>query len=131
MSDIALKITVLEAENDLLRERVAFLERSIGSDRAVPRVLGLTATESRVLAVLVVRVEASKDQILTIAYNNVHGDELPDPKIIDVFICKIRAKLRPFDIGIDTIWGQGYRLRPEMKKRIQDLLATESQAEAA
>ncbi|YBV98388.1 helix-turn-helix domain-containing protein [Phyllobacteriaceae bacterium JZ32] len=38
-------------------------------------------------------------------------DEEPLIKIIDVFICKLRKKLRPLDIKIETIWGRGYRLQ--------------------
>ena len=42
------------------------------------------------------------------------GIDEPEPKIIDVFMCKLRRKLA--DAGasgvvIDTIWGQGYILR--------------------
>ena len=35
----------------------------------------------------------------------------PEPKIIDVFICKLRRKLELADargMSIDTVWGQGY-----------------------
>jgi len=42
------------------------------------------------------------------------GIDESEPKIIDVFICKLRRKIA--DAGasgvvIDTIWGQGYFLR--------------------
>ena len=38
----------------------------------------------------------------------------PEPKIIDVFICKLRRKLEiagARGVSIDTVWGQGYTLR--------------------
>ena len=38
----------------------------------------------------------------------------PEPKIIDVFICKLRRKLElagASGVSIDTVWGQGYILR--------------------
>ena len=38
----------------------------------------------------------------------------PEPKIIDVFICKLRRKLEiagARGVSIDTVWGQGYILR--------------------
>ncbi len=49
-------------------------------------------------------------------YENLYdysADEAPMPKIIDVYVCKIRNKLK--DAGVDpdvieTVWGQGYRL---------------------
>src|SRR5262249_60589791 len=47
--------------------------------------------------------------------NHLYGglDE-PEPKIIDVFICKLRKKLVNASGGkdyVETIWGRGYRLR--------------------
>ena len=47
--------------------------------------------------------------------NHLYGglDE-PELKIIDVFVCKIRKKLREATGGhdyIETVWGRGYVLR--------------------
>ena len=42
------------------------------------------------------------------------GMDEPEPKIIDVFICKLRRKLElagASGVSIDTVWGQGYILR--------------------
>ena len=42
------------------------------------------------------------------------GIDEPGPKIIDVFICKLRKKLSNASGGysyIDTVWGDGYKLR--------------------
>ena len=69
------------------------------------------------------------------------GMDEPEVKIIDVFICKVRAKL--LKVGspdaIETVWGQGYRWNkavkvltpdggflsmetsPELTERIEDL----------
>ncbi len=33
-----------------------------------------------------------------------------EPKIVDVYICKIRKKLTPLGVRIDTLWGRGYAL---------------------
>ena len=41
------------------------------------------------------------------------GINEPKPKIIDVFICKLRKKLAAAAGGdkcIETVWGRGYRL---------------------
>ena len=40
------------------------------------------------------------------------ADEEPDAKIIDVYVCKIRKRLKPLGVEIQTIWGKGYRLLP-------------------
>ena len=73
----------------------------------------LTAKEFRIIEFLALRKGAvlSKDAFLQHLYG---GIDEPEPKIIDVFMCKLRRKLA--DAGatgvvIDTIWGQGYILR--------------------
>lgn len=54
-----------------------------------------------------------KDHLYSAMYFDVaDADSLPSPKIVDVIICKIRAKL-PDRIGkIATVWGQGFRFEP-------------------
>ncbi len=50
---------------------------------------------------------ASREEILAYLY----GANQPDQKILDVFICKIRRKLRLLGApgAIETVWGRGYR----------------------
>lgn len=46
-------------------------------------------------------------------YDRLYGaniDEGPEPKTIDVHICKLRKKLKGTQYSIETIWGTGYRL---------------------
>ena len=51
----------------------------------------------------------SKDAFLNHLYGSI---EEPEPKIIDVFMFKLRRKLAGASgVVIDTIWGQGYILR--------------------
>lgn len=76
------------------------------------RSLNLTAREFAVLRLLVLRRGAvvRKQAMLTHLYAQ-DSDE-PDPKIIDVFVCKLRRKLAQAggqDL-IATVWGVGYRL---------------------
>ena len=75
--------------------------------------LDLTAKKFRTIEFLDLRKGAvlSKDAFLNHLYG---GIDEPEPKIIDVFMCKLRRKLA--DAGatgvvIDTIWGQGHILR--------------------
>jgi DNA-binding response OmpR family regulator len=41
------------------------------------------------------------------------SDDGPVEKIIDVFVCKIRKKISGCGITIETVWGQGYRLKKD------------------
>ena len=75
----------------------------------------LTAREFDVLELLVQTrgTVMPKQMILEQLYGTV---EVPDQKIIDVFVCKIRRKLRDATGGngvIDTVWGRGYIVRQE------------------
>lgn len=71
----------------------------------------LTNKEFTILALLVMRRNStvSKEMILDHLYC---GRDEPQLKIIDVFLCKLRAKLAHAlggQIRIDTVWGRGYR----------------------
>ncbi len=75
--------------------------------------LPLTAKEFRIVEFLALRKGAvlSKAAFLSHLYG---GMDEPEPKIIDVFMCKLRRKLDDAGaqgVSIDTVWGQGYILR--------------------
>ncbi len=77
---------------------------------------GLSPRESRVLHALqrAGKRPLTKNGLMAVAYSDVPDTEWPQVKIIDVFVCKIRKKLREAnaDFEIETIWGLGYRLSP-------------------
>jgi len=109
--DVERRLEVVEQENLLLRERVAFLEAILIDCVRPPVEWGLTHQETRVFGVLVNRELATKDAIMAGLYSDKAGAEGEvDPKIVDVFVCKIRKKLKPFGVEIHTVWGQGYAL---------------------
>jgi two-component system cell cycle response regulator CtrA len=92
-----------------LEERVRQLEEILApSSVDIPVEWGLTVTEKRVYACLATRAMASKAMI----FQSLYSDQLeePDPRIIDVFVCKLRKKLKPFGIAIATVRGEGYAL---------------------
>jgi two-component system cell cycle response regulator CtrA len=73
----------------------------------------LTGREYQTLELLALRrgKTLTKDIFLSSLYG---GQDEPGPKIIDVFICKLRKKLAPATNGghvIETVWGGGYVLR--------------------
>ena len=70
----------------------------------------LTEKEYQMLELLSLRkgTTLSKEVILNHLYG---GADEPEPKIIDVFICKLRKKLALASNGynyIETVWGRGY-----------------------
>ena len=84
--------------------------------------LHLTGKEYQILALLALRQGSTltKEMFLNNLYGDVDVDE-PEPKIIDVYICKLRKKLANASGGlnyIETVWGRGYALREPMKRAI-------------
>jgi two-component system cell cycle response regulator CtrA len=44
------------------------------------------------------------------------GEDVPEQKVIDVYVCKIRRKIMEATGGLDcveTVWGRGYLYRAE------------------
>jgi two-component system cell cycle response regulator CtrA len=115
-------IAALEAENDALRAKVADMERMFGFRNSVPYIFGLTTSEGKVLSLLIERADANKHQLLTAVMADRVQEEEPEMKIIDVYICKIRNKLKPFGIESETMWGRGYRLPSAEKAKIASYL---------
>lgn len=116
-------VASIERENDELRERVAALEGQLGMLFDAPLVLELTGQEARIFGMLLRRDVLTKDAAMLGLYGHRNADEEAEPKIIDVFICKMRKKLTPFGIAIETIWGRGYRMPAVSKAAAQALVA--------
>ena len=80
------------------------------------RPLHLTRKELAVLELLILHrgTAVSKDMFLDYLY--AASAHEPEPRIIDVFVCKLRKKLikAAGDDGyIETVWGRGYMLPSE------------------
>ncbi len=105
----------LAAENETLRERITQLEEAMAATTInVPAEYRLTPTEETIFRHLMTRAEVRTEGLMTLLYGGRNVGRLqPDSKIVPVLICKIRAKVRPFGVKIDTIWGRGYALRRE------------------
>lgn len=75
----------------------------------------LTGKEYQMLELLSLRkgITLTKEAFLNHIYG---GRDEPELKIIDVFICKLRKKLRAAGADcVETVWGRGYVLRdPEL-----------------
>ncbi len=124
MADYAARCAVLERENETLRDRIVWLEQKIGLDFEAPLELRLTSHESRLLGVLKKAPGAvSKEGLMNIVYHErVTDGEVPEVKIVDVFVCKLRKKLKPLGIEIVTHWGRGYSLSRAGKDRLAAII---------
>lgn len=102
-------------------------------DRAIvvecTRLFKVTRLQASLLSVLIRRKEASKEMLHQVVetcrhtrLNKSDALETTDPKIVDVVIYHIRQKLKPHLLEVTTLWGHGYCMAPEMRKRAADLL---------
>lgn len=128
MSDWQARVAVVERENDILRERIAALESVLGMVMEVPVALGigLTPTEGKILGMLLTRDFVPREAIHVALYQSrPDADSVPELKIIDVLICKIRAKLKGLcNARIETKVGEGYYIRPPEKDALRAALAS-------
>lgn len=71
---------------------------------------GFTGSEARLLSMLIFDKMVAKESIYVALYGGRQGD-IAEPKIIDVFVCKVRKKIAELGWGfkIVTLWGRGYR----------------------
>jgi DNA-binding response OmpR family regulator len=78
---------------------------------AMQKIFGLTATEVGLLMTLIQNTSVPKTRINNMAH-----------RTIDVHICHIRARLHPFGIAIATLWGYGYQLPVDDRRKVMDLI---------
>lgn len=117
--DQTARLEALEAENERLQDRILVLEELLGIGIEWPLFLGLTPHEGKLLGALMKRELQSKESLLLALYGHKPDGDMPEIKIIDVFVCKARKKLARFGIRIDTVWGEGYRLPFGMREKIR------------
>ena len=118
-------VLALERENEVLLERIAGLEEKLGLRVEVPFALGLSGQEARLFGMLLKRDLVTKDAGMVALYAHKSSGEEADQKIVDVFICKMRKKLAPFSIIVETHWGQGWFLGQRSKEIARAMLPSE------
>lgn len=99
----------LQKQVDELELRLEDLESAL-TRHGCPFIAGLTATEERFAQLIREKSPGvvSKQSALDLMYAFRADGEQPEIKIIDVFVCKIRPKLEPLGILIETAWARGY-----------------------
>ena len=107
----------LREERDEAQERVRQLEDALGINIPFPRSMNLTPTEAVFLGVILRRKYVSIEA-LHIALNK----EDSTNNLIKVHICKLRRKLKKFNIHFKTDWGNGFQMEPMQKTLLRNLV---------
>jgi DNA-binding winged helix-turn-helix (wHTH) protein len=64
-------------------------------------------------------VAITKQMFLSYLYSN--SVDAPEPKIVDVFMCKVRKKLKDQGYDVITEWGRGYMLSAESHAKVSQI----------
>jgi two-component system, OmpR family, phosphate regulon response regulator PhoB len=101
-----------DKEEVLLRVGELVLDRSRHEVRAAERMIDCTATEFKLLAILMERQGRvqERDRLLTDVWGY---DSVIDTRTVDTHMRRLRDKLGPYGSYIETIRGFGYRLAPQ------------------
>jgi hypothetical protein len=88
------------------------------------RLFKVTRQQAFLLSVLIRRNEVSKETMHQIIEQSrgPDKDNQTDPKMVDVVICNLRKKLKKTPLKIETMWGCGYFMKPDMRKLALELL---------
>lgn len=99
------------------------IEADTGIVRAGQGVASLSPMEMEIFARLAeVRPRMlTKDALFDWLYQ-LDEDGGPDPTILRIYMSKIRRKIRPLGLEIETIWGRGWCFRCEHSVSIQRAL---------
>jgi DNA-binding winged helix-turn-helix (wHTH) protein len=121
-------MSAVAPETARLRDRVEELERLLGMRPVLPRMWGLTGREADVLGILLRRQVMTHAQLFEAIWG---GDSDCSVKIVEVMVCKLRAKLRPHGIAIRTEHGVGYFVPSDSKAKARaQIAAHERECEA-
>lgn len=118
-------------DHDTLLNRIDELETELGMKTDVPPEFHIPRNMGALLGMLMKREIVTREGAVMAIYRGMPNtwDKEPDPKIIDVFICKLRTRLKKYDIKVSCKWGLGYFIDGENKRRLRELIA-QSRAEA-
>jgi hypothetical protein len=79
-------------------------------DRAAVQVFRLTPMQAKLLLLMIRLTEVSRERV------GMAGN------LLSVHICGLRKQLKRFNIAIDTLWGGGYQLSAENRRKVTELL---------
>ncbi len=88
------------------------------------RLFKITRLQASLLGVLINRNEVSKDTMHQIIESRrPPGKEETDPKMVDVVICHLRKRLKPYSLKINTLWACGYYMEPYQRRSILEMVS--------
>lgn len=119
------QVVALIEERDTLREQVRQLEELLRPTIILPAAWRLSRMEADFLNALRAAAPGMvhRERMMIALYGL--SDEPPEPKILDVYLCKVRRRLMEAQtrIQVETIYGRGWRLHPDSVIRFDEAVA--------
>jgi DNA-binding winged helix-turn-helix (wHTH) protein len=78
---------------------------------AVQQLFNLTPTEIALLLIMVQHPYLLKSRLTDMSV-----------KTLDVHVCRIRQRLEPYGIQVQTLWGQGFQFSSDNRRKVMDLI---------
>ena len=107
------RLAEIEAENEILRQRVHALETALGVLNRVPWQFRLSRSETKVFGALMRWPICTKEAIEAALYGNEKRTSLY------AVLKTLRRKLKVHDIAIEAVYGQGWGLSVAAKKEFK------------
>jgi len=101
-------------------EKIKQLEHELyGRSWEAPKEFRLTKLEAAIVATMLANNRVCSANLLIDATRG-RGTHTahPNSNLIDAKICHIRAKLRPYGLRIETVWGTGYKIEDETRAQL-------------
>lgn len=127
--DLCPRCALLRDELDAARAELEAARGQTPGGWRAPVAWGLSRSEEQVVSELVQRPQALLESLHDALYWDKRG-EAPHAKIISVFVCKLRKKLSPWGVEIQTLWGRGYALDANTRAQLRDGAARVTPASA-
>lgn len=102
-------------------DRIEELEGLLGLTLKLPNEFGLTQTEMKCVGAILRRGCINQEAIYAAIYGSKPDNEQPDIKIIDVYICKIRKKLKARGYVLKNLFGIGYYFEGKDREALKGL----------
>lgn len=126
------------AELERLRERLELAEEANRQlrDLLAPQMLfpsewGLNPQQSKLLACLLKSPDGYRSKAaLHVAVRGLGDESESGEAIVNVLMCQVRKKLSRYGVGIETVWGRGFRLPPDAKQFVASAVTAPEQAAA-
>lgn len=113
------RIRQLEIENGRLLDQVDVLKGALADEDVIlPAEWRLSPTEDQVFRVMLRRDVARLPAFMAAIYSD--RPDPPEDKIVQVFIFRMRRKLRPFGISIHRVRNVGYALDEATREKFRE-----------